>query len=289
MMRSPPIRKLLTALLCLVGLLAWPRPAHAIPVLDKEVIIHTGTQMIERFGDWYMQAREWRVESMKRAQTMIDRTRVATSTREKFESMAQGELGRLGQAIPDWREYSNHCSISKDGTSICDAGEVLQGKYEAVIVNNFVAYRDSVFSRWDQVEDSLNVLIGGQVGRGSDHMDRMFRTAVGDQRKTTLQYRRTLHQPYIIAQARTGNALEQSAENLQAQIDSILAMEAQGEISSGRAAQLNASLAYLEALINLKIATARIETMQMRALQVMQDIDHTRSGTQAVHQGAARW
>lgn len=277
------LRPLLLALaLCALPLLGAPGRAYAVPTMDSESAKENAVHLLERMGDWYMQAVEWRRAMNSKAEKMFQRTQQVMTIRRKYEAMAEGEMARLGEGIPDWRDYANYCAVDVDGVTVCNAFDKMMGKYEGLITNNFLAMQDKFFTRMDSVEVEVNSVIAGEFSKGTEWAEQKF---VGSSME-----RRVATQPYLSSQAQTGRRLENASSRIQALVDSIAKYETDSTaISSGRAAQLTAQLSYAEAEINLEVARARLENLQLTTLRAADDIADYRLGIFSQSQAVNRW
>lgn len=281
-MAHPRPRLVLAAALCLALLI----PAHAsaqVPVQDTgNTLLFRIEQMAERFAEWYMTGVQWRDATVGKAREMQRRTRQVTRIRHRYESMAAGELGRLGNAVPDWREYANHCDIEVGGISACTVDRHLARQFEDVLEHTFYRYRGDVFDVVGAASEEIDLIVGSTVSSLSSRIDGIARE--GGRAPTAMRSR-----AFVEAQAEGATALENSSRYLTELVDSVMLYEVEGrEISSGRAQQLSAHLAWAEASVDLALARSRMESLDRGVVDTAETIRGGRMRAFARHASAAR-
>src|SRR5690606_34817387 len=202
---------------------------------------------------------ELRDETMGKARAMIQQTRRVTSIRQKYEDRAIGELGMLGDFVPDWRDYANYCAVDVNGYSVCNVNDKLMSRYEDVLYNHFYPYRSEVFRVMDGVQGDVDAFLGRAFQFGPEAA---FGSYAGMPDEAYIQ-----RQPMVVVQAEQSAALEQAAQTLNLVLDSVTVREIQNEtISSGRARQLSAYLAYVEAVVELEVARAQLQLLETKTV-----------------------
>jgi len=250
---------LVGTLALLASLLSPGSLAAQVPVEDPTTNRWWGMYLIERLGHAYILARNLRDESLNLAKQTIRQTRRVTSLRRKYEDRAVGELGRLGDFVPDWRDYANYCAVDVNGYTVCNINRKLMMRYERVLYNYFYAYRSELFREINKTQRQVEDLLGRTFGLGTD---------VGLVRlKGTPEEAYGQRSRFLIVQAEQSAALEQAARDLNLVLDSLTLREIQGQnISSGRAKQLTAFLAYIEALVDTEVVRAQLRLLDTKTI-----------------------
>lgn len=233
--------------------------AQGIPTNDTQGNIWWGAQLAQRILEAYKFAREWRDVALAKAQAMFEHTRKLTALRRKLENRAIGELGRLGEHIPDWREYANYCTIDVRGVTLCNVDSYINRKFEDVLHNTYYSWQSGLFGYFQDIRYQVHQILGAAYDTLAD----LGLTLLFGQPDTSVIYLSSS----LGYTAEQSFALERAAEHLNIVLDSIMLEEVQGkEISSSRAQQLTAHLAYVEAVVELELLRSSISVFQTQVL-----------------------
>lgn len=253
-----------------VGVLT-PKEAYAqgIPTTDPKNDPWWGNQLAQRLIEAYKLAREWRDVALDKARALYQQTLKLSAIRRQLESRAIGELGRLGEYVPDWRDYANYCAIDVRGITICNLDSYIFRKFEDVLHNIYFRWQGDLLARISNLQHDVDQLFGAAYYRFlGRHIDE-FR---GTSDESAIHVRSA-----VTASAHQSIALERAAEHLNIVLDSIMVAEIQDkEISSTRAQQLAAHLAYIEAIVELEIARASADILATQALANAEKIKDAR-------------
>ncbi len=239
--------------------------AHAqIPIRDPNEGKATGMNMLERMAEFYATAVEWRDALIGRGRAMIEQTRELVRVREMWERKMVGELGTLGGAVPDWREFANFCGVTSGGGTVCEANTFLTQRYEDVLASTVYTYASPLFDAIATVDATAMDAVGGRLGSGVDFIADVAGTA-HEAVSQSFAFLDTL--------AKSGADLTSAGRGLNALIDSTLANQVTGQtLSSGRAQQLTAALAHAEALVEVEIVRTRLRGLELSAVQTADNV-----------------
>lgn len=233
-----------------------------VPTVDKEAERSWAQQTLERFAEYYAVAVEWRTGMVERTNAMRRYGRSLVNRRQRYERMAVGELGTIGQGIPDWRDYATLCAVDVNGQDVCSANRELQRQFEGVVYSNYYGLERSTFARVDSLESDLDTFIGGQYP-GLAETDNL-----GTNARVQLASR-----PLLRQQMERSLALENSARILNQLMDETMEAEVNGkQLSSGRAKQIAAHLSLLELEMDIEAARAVIENLHLRTVDAADEV-----------------
>jgi hypothetical protein len=248
------------ALTCLLVPLALPLSAGAqgIPTVDEKMIGAGAVNLTQRIADWYLQARTMRETMLERGRTAVQRTERLVSTRQRYERQAVGELGKLGEFVPDWREMGNFCAVAQEGHSVCTVNSSMLRRFERAIGRVESEFREHVFTARDQVDRSLESFIGAQFSRGI--------TAVLSETEGTPDESRAQSYRFMKAQAERADDLDTIAAEINDLVDRYMAEQIDdAEMSSGRAKQITTYLTYAEARVELEITRSVLGALELNS------------------------
>lgn len=269
-LRMWTIRGVLALVVAGLGVAMTAQSAQAqAPAKDEEYRAEQQKNLILRLGEWYAKVKEWRETALEVADSTISQTEQLKKLRENYEERAIGELGKLGEEIPDWRNYLNTCAVvGEDSTGvggaiskICGDGKStdLVSRYEEVLIDQVEKFEEEVFDVADSVDAQTDQLVREQAGE-------LAETVIGEQGKAQLE-------PEIKAEAKHATKLDQVA----AEVDSMLKMlvekevgtdsTGKKEISSGRANQMDAWIAWGEAQVALAELRASTASARRKAIE----------------------
>lgn len=267
-----------TLLLVLALLFALPSGAAGQFMSDNRSLQDHAVELAGRLGEWYMTATKYRDAMLEKAEATMDQAREAVRLRESAEQMAVGELGRLGEGVPDWRDYANVCAVDIGGQDVCTARDDLMQQYEGAIDSVFRHYEGLVFEHMDSVEAEINDFVGGRFAAG---------------REAGEQWLVSVGLPHMVQATQANEALmggsvaiSELAGNLTTYLDTLAAVELDGrEISSGRAQQLLAELALTRATVEVEIAQQGVTTLDQAALSAADVLARRDARTAALTSG----
>lgn len=266
----PKLYQLRTCLLLFVTCLLTARPVVAqVPTEDATTNKWWGLYFVQRVLHTYTAVRDMRDESLRLARQMIQQTRRVTRLRQKYEDRAVGEAGRLGDHVPDWRDYANYCDVSIKGVSACNIERTLRIRYENILHNHFYVYRSELFRDIREASRQLDVFLGRKFTQG---IEAAF-AAYGSAPEAVYLERA----PLLVAQAEQSASLEEAARHLNIVLDSVALAEISNQsLSSGRAREISAHLAYVEAIVELEVARAKLQLLDTKIIAAADQLRRTR-------------
>lgn len=249
--------------------------AAQVPIEDDHESSANGVNMLERMGEWYANAVQWRDALVDKAHAMIDQTREISQIRTQWENRAVGELGQLGGAIPDWRDFANFCAVSVGGVTACSANTWLTDRYESVIASTVYTYAAPLFRTVTEVDSTVATVVAQSYG-GSDALLRSFRNTVNE--SMTESY------PFIDTLAKTGTNLATVSVSLNAILDSTMDTAVTGQsLSSGRARQFTAALTHAEASTEVELAQSEVKALELATIQAADHVGEYRRAKRTTH------
>lgn len=302
------------ATLALVACLALPGTAHAqlVPVQDQRMWLERGINMVGRMGDWFMTANYWLTETRNRTDAAIHQTERIRSISRRYEDAAIGELGSLGDAVTNRRTRDDArnegtdefgaasvCGMSRTASTLCTEGRQLRQRYERVMGQavNQLSFNDSTIlaAGRDSVETELYDLLGPGVraeaiasrsaagfGMGLSAPARAGAARAAGVPAVTGGPDVALTRPLEMArlQGEQSAKLQEATKRLAAVVDSVTRYEtATGQkVSSGRARQLEASLAYAEGLVELELARSAARALDTYVVSTANTVRDARTG-----------
>lgn len=225
--------------------------------------VNAGLRLVE----WYTTVEHWRETALNAADTKIQETKQVIRLREKYERMAIGELGQLGEEVPDWRDYLNACAVDDVGETICQDGRPIENfvsKYEDIIKEEVEKFQSEIFDEVENVEQDLKKFVGGMAGDISEDVTYEWEEiGQGEARESGKQIKET---------AKMATHLDSVAAEVDSVIQSLVAGEVSDStgkkrISSGRAQQLSAWIGWAEANIALAQLRSSVERARRRAIR----------------------
>jgi hypothetical protein len=252
--------RLLRIGLCVTLLaVALPRPAHAIPVIDWKTMGAHFTNMVAQVSVWYGAMRNYRDTALDKARELDNKARQLVHRRERYEREAAGELGALGRRVPDWREHVNVCKHgSYKGYDVCTIDRRGQQYILSQVNYLFDRSNDLLFDGERASREQIRDVMGSAT---TLVLDRLALRA--DQPIAPLT-------PHLENQVDASFRMEGLAEEIVALVDETIAKEdLEKMVSSGRANQLAAHLAVLEADALLEIVRQRASYLRTSAVDVM--------------------
>lgn len=234
------------------------------PKAQQSWFANSGLRLVE----WYTTVKHWRKTALDAAETKITETKQVVRMREKYERMAIGELGKIGGEIPDWRDYANFCTMDDVGETVCQDQSPIEGfvgKYEDILQEEIDKFESEVFAQLNTVETEAKALIGDIAGDlGEDITNDWEDIGSGEAEQAGPQIQET---------AEMSTHIDSVAATVDSVIQSMLAKEVNDstgrkKISSGRAQQLSAWIAWAEANIVLAELRSSTERARRKALEV---------------------
>jgi hypothetical protein len=246
---------MLVAVCGLAVMVAASAAQAQVPTNDPDVDVGFGENLIARLGEWYAVATKWRGILLDRARAMVAATQAATHIRERMEARAVGELGVLGQAIPDWRHLAQFCALDGAGTTTCAASRSLTQRFETVLPSSvFPVYAHPLFATVGSADSVLNTVLAGQHPPGATVLSAL---------EGTLKLPSVASEPFAVVLGRRSAAVTTTAQSVQPMVDSLLHAEVNGQpVSSGRARQLTASATRAELLLELDLARTALTALE---------------------------
>lgn len=270
----------LLALAAMLVLIAAPLSAQA-PAMDRETQKSWGKNVITRFAEYYTMAKGYRDSMYDKALEMRQQTRRVIARRQKYESMAVGQLGVLGEEVPDWKEMVNLCAIEVSGGDLCAEGRTLAMRYESKLRNYFDEYTSDIFRVREDIERTIGEFVGGQFRQGEE--------AVAARFDGSAFQRLALGREGERRQAGMAAELEGLSMTLNSVLDSLYAEDLEGqEISSGRARQIAAYLAVMEAEAEIEIFRQRNLSLDVAAHSAAGELHGMRTGISS-RAASLRW
>lgn len=264
------LRILLFAILATgVAFTVTPRPAHAqgIPTVDREADGWWGVWLAQRLAHVYGTAAEWRDVAMGKARGMIRQARRMADLRYQYQSMGVGELGRLGDRVPDWRDAA--CDITVRGMDACDVENYILDHYENVLWNHYYPYKSEAMRAIRDVERDVGDLLGRGFGEGLEMAQQYYDGSPerGVARSSGM----------IVTAGQSTPILEQAARDLELVLDSVTMKEIRGHnLSSGRAKQLAFYLAYVESAVEAEVTRAELDLLDVKVISAADAIREMR-------------
>lgn len=249
----------LVAILVLQGVTY--QPARAIPIFDAEINLQWAANLVEKGLDFAAQAAVWRDKLVDKVDARVQQVEELVRLRKRIERNAVGELGTVGGLVPDWvGDNRPYCELTYDGVSVCDVNSYLNRRFESVVMSTYHEYRRKGFSEMREFRENIHEHVGGRFA--------VWGESLGEGAGDYIEPEVAASEPYMVAQAENATRLEQAAFDLNMLVDSLMTEEVEGvQLSSGRAQQLTAHLAYVEALVELEVTKARLTNLQAVTVQ----------------------
>lgn len=236
----------------------------------------------QHFGDFYAQAVVWRDATIERAQSMQRHTESLIAQRRKYERMAVGEGGRLGEHVPDWKDRTSLCAIEWEGEDVCTSVRHLTLKYETMAMEWIDDKFSPLYTVADSVHFEIERFMGGYFERGEEWASE----ALEEGAFASLFQKR----PMVEERAHTYNEMELIASHLNHLVDSLYAAEAEGEeMSSGRALQLQAYLSVIEAEAEIETIRTQLRYLDLTSVSASDRVRQIRRQKSASIRGMTGW
>lgn len=241
-----------------------------------------GARLAANAADLYAQAREYRDRLIARADEANRQTRALLDRRRRYEREAVGEIGRLGDPVPDWRERASVCEIDVDGEDVCTQVRHLAERFEEparewidTTYASLLDISEDVDDVAVEVQDQVEEYMAGYMSRGAEWV----LSEVGGSTFEDL----SLFHDAAYERSTTYTEQEAMAKHLNELIDESYAHELENEdLSSGRARQIHAHVAIVEAEAMAEGLLADIEGIQAAAVATSHDVRGVRAGRNAV-------
>jgi hypothetical protein len=262
-------------------LLVMPSLGHA-QINDTRLQRGHAQALVTRIVELYAVTKGHRDQMLRKAEELASHTQEIVDMRKRYERRAVGELAKLGEGIPDLRDYGNVCAVEIRGETICTAQRSLLRRYERALRTTFYKYQGEALNRVNNVQADLDILVGREVSKLADAR---FATSV----VATGHIVSAGEQDEFVAVGAID--LSDAAAAIDAALDAILLEEfeeadgAAKMVSSGRAQQVTADLSYAEAVLELEIARQKVRTLQQATLSTGGSILSVRRGQVTLRTG----